>query len=97
MMPHQQAKIIIKECWFEYSELNRFEEDLKPFINRQIDVLELSNMSLKPIIHFRKDSDKVIFEFVVSDSFDMGTVSNKANPYEQELVEITQNIKNRAK
>ena len=97
MMPHQEAEIIIKECWFEYTALNRFEEDLKQFTSRQIYVLELSNMNLKPIIQIRRDSDEVIFEFMVSDLFDMGTVSIKTNLYEQELVEITQNIKNWAK
>lgn len=96
-MPFQEAKIIVKECWFEYSESNRFENDSKAFIERRIDVLRLSNMSSKPIIQFRRDGGKIVFEFMMSDSFDMGTVSIKTNLYEQELIEINRNIKNWAK
>lgn len=93
-MPYQQAQIIIKECWLEYSELNRFENELKQLINRQLDNVKLSNMSLEPVIQFSRSSDKVTFEFVSTDTANMGTVSIKTNLYEQELAEIIQNIKN---
>jgi hypothetical protein len=94
VMPYQQAQIIIKECWVEHSELNRFESQLKQLINKQLDNVKLSNMSLEPIIQFSRNSDKVIFEFVSIDTGKMGTVSIKTNLYEQELTEIIQNIKN---
>jgi hypothetical protein len=96
-MPFQQAEIIIKECWFEYSELNRFEDDLKQLVNRQIHSVKLSNMSLIPIMRFRRIGDKVSFEFIANDSADMGTVSIQTNLYELEINEIAENIKNWAK
>lgn len=51
-------------------------------------------MSSKPVVHFRGDSDKFTFEFMVGDSLDMGIISIKANLYDQELIEINRHIKN---
>ena len=94
VMPYQQAQVTVKECWFEYSELNCFEEDLKKFMNQQIETVKLSNMSLEPIMLFGRNSGKVTFEFLAGDSAQIGTVLIKTNLYEQELADIILNIKN---
>lgn len=97
VMPYQNAQINIKECWLEYSELKRFENELKQFINLQTNSVNLNNMSSVPIIMLKKDSEKIIFEIMVTDSASMGVISIKIYLYEQELVEMAQNIKNWAK
>ena|SRR6185295_8839556 len=97
IMSYQQARIVIKECWLEYSELNRFEKDLKILLDGQIENAELKNMSLEPIMSFRRNGKKFDFEFNASDTAKMGTVSIKTDLYKQELIEIIQNIKDWAK
>ncbi|HEX8286727.1 MAG TPA: hypothetical protein VF556_01950 [Pyrinomonadaceae bacterium] len=96
-MPYQNAQIVVKECWFEYSELNNFEVELKQLINRQIDDLKFNNMSLEPIMVFRRNNEKFSFEFLAIDSSNIGIASIKTNLFEQELIEITQNVRNWSK
>jgi len=56
-MPNQQAQIVIKESWFEYSELNQFEENLLQLVKRQIDFVKLPDISSKSVLQFSQIDD----------------------------------------
>jgi hypothetical protein len=73
-MPYQQAQIVIKECWFEYSELNQFEENLRQFVKKQNNFVKLSNMNLQSTLQFNRNNNEVIFQFEISDNFNLGTI-----------------------
>lgn len=97
-MPYQQAQITAKECWFGHFELNQFEENLRHLSKRQNDLVKLSDIGTKPIMHFsRTDLGEILFQFKVGDTFDMGTITIETTLEDQELLEIIDNIKNWAK
>jgi hypothetical protein len=96
-MPNQQAQILIKECWFVYSELNQFEENLNHLFKRQKNFVELSNMSLQPILQFNRNGDEVIFSFKTINNFESGTIMLTTEIDYQELLEILERIKTWAK
>lgn len=96
-MPYQQARIIIKECWLEYKELNRFEADFSNLIDGRIEKVKLSDMSSDQIMLFKKNDDQYDFEFIAKDTANMGTILIKSRLYGQELIEIARNMKDWAK
>lgn len=97
MMPFQEARISLKDCWFQYPLLNQFEDDLKRLLKREKDDAKLEDMSSNPIIELKRNNEKLTFKLIATDTMDMGTVSIKTNLYEQELIEIIENIKNWSK
>lgn len=97
LMPYQQAKVKIKECWIENFELTQFEQILQSFIKTETNIVKLCNMSSEPILQFNRTDEKIIFEFIAQDTAKMGTVIIKTTLYYQEVVEILENIKKWAK
>lgn len=91
-MPFQIAQIEVKECWLEYEELSQFEISLKQLLHGKIENATVKNMSLKPIIYLEKNNGKFDFSFIAADLAQIGKVLIKTKIYEQELIEIIQNI-----
>lgn len=93
----QTTKIEIKRCWIEYFELSQFQENLQSFIEKRIDVAELLDMGLEPVLQFGRENDFIHFKLKNEANFPMGKVTLKIEIENDELIEILERMKNWAK
>ena len=92
-MPFQNAKIEIKECWFECAALNAFEDSIKNLINNESGKVVLANLSDYPILSFSKSGQEMNTEIFSKDTSGRGTLSLKVKGYSSELSGVLQKLR----
>ncbi len=93
----QTSKIEIKEHWLENSELNQFQKHFQDLVERKKDIVELGYRNLTPILKFIRINEGIIFELQIDGQFPVGEILLKAEIEEDEILVISERMKNWAK
>jgi len=97
MTTFQRTKIEIKECWIENYKLNQFQKNLQHFIEKQNDLVKLSDMSSEPVLQFTRNDNKIFFEVKSDARIPLSIITLKTEIDNDELSAILERIKGWAK
>jgi len=92
-MPFQQTTISIKECWFSYANLNRFEEELGNLCRQETGSAVLLDMSGVPIVTLDRYDEKVTTRVQAIDAAGIGKVVLEVAGYPSEILAMLEKVR----
>lgn len=78
------TKIEIRENWFEYEDLNKFQANLQMFVESKINAVNLCDMGLNPLLEISRVNQDIYFELKIASNLPMGKASLKTEIEKEE-------------
>ncbi|HQU83815.1 MAG TPA: hypothetical protein PKY59_11845 [Pyrinomonadaceae bacterium] len=77
--------------------MNQFQKHFQDLVERKKDIVELGYRNLTPILKFIRINEGIIFELQIDGQFPVGEILLKAEIEEDEILVISERMKNWAK
>ena len=87
-MPYQQVDFSLKECWFECSTWDKFQNNILLSIEQNSGCISLNDVSENPIITLTKEGNELTTVIQCKDSCELGLFKLRVSGYSIELPEI---------